>query len=106
MSGHHPWSELTKHFTPEDREIVEAGSAEIVTDSDRREREAERPVRKAGVPPQGGASAPSVPDSSPRPASASWSAPSGDQPEKCGLSIDRTVSRDRRFRIGVRNESR
>ena len=49
MSGHHPWSELTRHFTPEDREIVEAGAAEIVADSDRREREAERPARPARV---------------------------------------------------------
>ena len=23
MNGRHPWSELTKHFTSEDREIVE-----------------------------------------------------------------------------------
>ena len=38
MSGHHPWSELTKHFTAEDREVVDAGAAEIVADSDRRER--------------------------------------------------------------------
>ena len=54
MSGHHPWSELTKHFTPEDQEIVEAGAAEIVADSDRREREVERPARPARVSPQGG----------------------------------------------------
>ncbi|MCY4507749.1 MAG: hypothetical protein OXG35_12440 [Acidobacteria bacterium] len=59
MSGHHPWSELTKHFTPEDREIVDAGAAEIVADSDRREREVERPAR---VSPQGGATAPPAPD--------------------------------------------
>ena len=38
MSGHHAWSELTKHFTPEDRKTVKAGAAEIVADSDRRER--------------------------------------------------------------------
>ena len=37
MTGHHPWGELTKHFTPEDRKIVEAGPAEIVVDSDWRE---------------------------------------------------------------------
>ena len=53
MSGHHPWSELTKHFSPEDREIVEAGAAEIVGDSDRREREAERTARPARVSPKG-----------------------------------------------------
>ena len=62
MSGHHPWSELTRHFTPEDREIVEAGAAEIVADSDRREREAERPARPARVSPQGGATARPAPD--------------------------------------------
>ncbi len=38
MSGHHPWSELTKHFTAKDREVVEAGAAEIAADSDKRER--------------------------------------------------------------------
>ena len=38
MSGHHPWSELTKNFTAEDRETVETGAAKIVADSDRRER--------------------------------------------------------------------
>ena len=38
MSGHHPWSELTKHFTPEDLKTVEVGAAEVVADSDRRER--------------------------------------------------------------------
>jgi len=58
MSGHHPWSALTKHFSPEDREIVEAGAAEIIAGSDRREREAERPARTARVSPQGGASVP------------------------------------------------
>ena len=49
MSGHHPWSELTKHFTAEDQEIVEAGAAEIVVDSDRRERQEERPARPRRV---------------------------------------------------------
>ncbi len=64
MSGHHPWSELTKHFTPEDLEIVEAGTAEIVADSDRRERRAEhqgRPPRasgQAGTPPSPAAAVP------------------------------------------------
>ncbi len=58
MTGHHPWSELTKHFTPEDREIVEAGAAEIVADSDQRERREERPSRPARVSRQGGAWAP------------------------------------------------
>lgn len=62
MSGHHPWSDLTKHFSPEDREIVEAGAAEIVADSDLRERDADLPARKAGVSPQGGASAPLASD--------------------------------------------
>ena len=60
MSGHHPWSELTGHFTPEDREIVEAGAAEIV--ADRREREAARTARPAPVSPQGGATAQPAPD--------------------------------------------
>jgi len=49
MSGHRPWSELTKHFTPEDREAVEAGAAEIVADSDRRERLEQR---RAGAAPE------------------------------------------------------
>ena len=62
MSGHHPWSELTRHFTPEDREIIKAGATEIVADSDRREREAERTARPARVSPQGGATAPPAPD--------------------------------------------
>lgn len=62
MSGRHLWSELTKHFTPEDRESIEAGAAEIVADSDRREGEADRPARKARVTPQGGASTPLAPD--------------------------------------------
>lgn len=62
MSGHHPWGGLTKHFTPEDREIIKAGMAEIVTDSDRREREADRPASKANVSPQGGVSTPPIPD--------------------------------------------
>ena len=48
MSGHHPWSELTKHFTPEDLKTVEAGAAEVVADSDRRER---RKQRRAGQAP-------------------------------------------------------
>ena len=52
MSGHHPWSELTKHFTPEDREIVETGAAEIVADSDRRERLEQRRAGPAPGPPQ------------------------------------------------------
>ena len=50
MSGHHPWSELTKHFTPEDREIVEAGAAEIVADSDRRARLEQRRRRGSQAP--------------------------------------------------------
>ena len=29
MSGHHKFSELTKHFTPEDRKIVEAKKSEM-----------------------------------------------------------------------------
>ena len=58
MSGHHPWSELTKHFTPEDREIVEAGAAEIVADSDGRERQEERPARPRRASQQGSACAP------------------------------------------------
>ena len=37
MTGHHPWGKLTNHFTPENRKIVEAGPAEIVVNSDRRE---------------------------------------------------------------------
>ena len=58
-----PWSELTKHFTPEDREVVEAGAAEIVADSDRRERLEQRrgsrapaahPSRAAGRPARSG----------------------------------------------------
>ncbi len=62
MSGHDPWNELTRHFTPEDREIVEVGAAEIVADSDRREREAGRTARPARVSTQGGATAPASPD--------------------------------------------
>lgn len=52
MSGHHPWSELTKHFTAEDREVVEAGAAEIVADSDRRERLEQRRAGAAPKPPR------------------------------------------------------
>ena len=51
MSGHHPWSELTKHFTAEDWEVVEAGAAEVVADSDRRERLEQRPAAAAPKPP-------------------------------------------------------
>ena len=51
--------ELGADGRPRDREIVEAGAAEIVADSDRREREVERPAR---VSPQGGATAPPAPD--------------------------------------------
>lgn len=29
MSGHHKFSELTKHFTPEDRKIVEAEKSKL-----------------------------------------------------------------------------
>ena len=46
------------NVTLADREIIEAGAAEIVADSDRREREADLLARKACVSPQGGASAP------------------------------------------------
>ena len=60
MSGHHAWSELTKHFTPEDREVVEAGAAEIVADSDRRERQDQRPARPTDAARQGGADPPPV----------------------------------------------
>ena len=63
MSGHHPWSELTKRFTPEDREIVEAGAAQIVADSDRRERLAERPARPSRASGQAGAGAAPAPAS-------------------------------------------
>ena len=52
MSGHHPWSELTKHFTPEDRKTVEAGAADIVADSDRRERRKQRHAGRAPHPSQ------------------------------------------------------
>ena len=52
MSGHHPWSELTKHFTPEDGKNVEAGAAEIVADSDRRERRKQRRAGQAPHPSQ------------------------------------------------------
>ena len=52
MSGHRPWSELTKHFTAEDREIVETGAAEIVADSDRHERQEKRRAGAAPKPPQ------------------------------------------------------
>ena len=38
MSGHHPWSDLTKHFNTEDRKTVQTRAAEILVDSDRRER--------------------------------------------------------------------
>ncbi len=57
MSGHHPWSELTKHFTPEDVEVVEAGTAEIVADSDRRERKVDQPPGPSCVTGRAGASA-------------------------------------------------
>lgn len=60
MSGHHQWSELTKHFTPEDREIVTAGADEVVADSDRREREAARTTGKVSGSPQGGTTTPSA----------------------------------------------
>ena len=61
MSGHRLWSELTKHFTPEDREVVDAGAAEIVADSDCRERLKQRrdgagpepPRRTRPAPPAG-----------------------------------------------------
>ena len=50
MTGHHPWSEFTKHFAAEDREMVSTGTAEIVADIDRRERLREphsQPLRTA-----------------------------------------------------------
>lgn len=52
-----PWDGATKHFTPEDLEVVEAGAAKIVADSDRRERRAKPPghprraAGQASVPP-------------------------------------------------------
>ena len=50
MSGRHPWSELPKHFTPEDREIIEAGTAKIVADSNRCEvRRTSPPARLASL---------------------------------------------------------
>ena len=54
MSGHRPWRELTKRFTAEDRASVETGAAEIVADSDRRERPRKShsgPSRSAPRPP-------------------------------------------------------
>ena len=62
MSGHHPWSELTKHFTPEDRKIVEAGAVEIVVDNDRRERRQDGAARSAAGPRHDGACAPPAQD--------------------------------------------
>ena len=41
MSGHHKFSELTKHFTPEDRKIVEAKKSKL-----RANLEAEPPSRQ------------------------------------------------------------
>ena len=35
MSGHHPWSDLTKHFNTEERKTVQTRAAEILVDSDR-----------------------------------------------------------------------
>ena len=58
MTGHHPWGELTKHFTPKDRKIVEAGAAEIVVDSDRRECRQQRSARPADGSQHDGACAP------------------------------------------------
>ena len=60
MSGHHPWRELTKHFTAEDREVVEAGAAEIVADGDRRERLEKRRAGATPKPPQRTRPAPSA----------------------------------------------
>ena len=37
MSGHHPFSNLTKHFTPEDWKIIEEMKAELRADIERRE---------------------------------------------------------------------
>ena len=62
MSGHHPCSELTEHFTPEDHKVVEAGAAEIVIDIDRRERQQERFTRPADTSRHGGAWAPQAQD--------------------------------------------
>ncbi len=62
MSGHHPWRDLTKHFTPEDREIVEAGAADVIVDSDRRERQQKQSARLADGSRHGGACAPPVQD--------------------------------------------
>ena len=36
MSGHHPFSNLTKHFTPEDWKIIEEMKAELRADIERR----------------------------------------------------------------------
>ncbi len=51
MSGHHKFSELTKHFLPEDRKIVEAEKSKMRADM-----EAEPPsTPKKGVTQQVGA---------------------------------------------------
>ena len=63
MSGHHPWRDLTRHFTPEDLEIIEAGTAEIVAESDRRERRAERPASPSRATRQAGVFGPPAPAS-------------------------------------------
>jgi hypothetical protein len=36
MSGHHPFSNLTKHFTPEDWKIIEEMKSELRADIERR----------------------------------------------------------------------
>lgn len=36
MSGHHPFRNLTKHFTPEDWKIIEEMKAELRADIERR----------------------------------------------------------------------
>ena len=49
MSGHHPWSDLTKHFNTEDRKTVQTRAAEILVDSDRRERLRESRPQPSGT---------------------------------------------------------
>ncbi len=52
MSGHHPFSNLTKDFTPERRQRIKAMTAKLLADIERREAEAAQKASDQSKQPQ------------------------------------------------------
>ena len=52
MSGHHPFSKLTKDFSPERRQRIKAMTAKLLADIERREAEAARKASDKAKQPQ------------------------------------------------------